>query len=92
MRPNEFIKENGIEKAIELYNSNDWSTVSEIFLHDLKRLIGSHDLLDEIDGIDGAQDRIYICEIDDCTSFSLGGYVYEISRIKQAIADVESCQ
>ena len=57
----------------------------------LKSLIESHDLLDEIDGVDGARDRIYLCEIDGCTSFSLGGYVYEVSQVKQAIADVESC-
>lgn len=96
MKANEFIKKYGLDEAIKYLKQCDGLDHvymgDGFYIDDLKRLIESHDLLDEIDGVDGAQDRIYICEIDDCTSFSLGGYVYEISRVKQAIADVESCQ
>ena len=90
MKANEFFKSMGIDGVRKFVKHNNIR--SGDMLNELKRLVESHDLLDEIDGIDGAKDRVYICEIDDCTSFSLGGYVYEISRVKQAIADVESCQ
>lgn len=81
MRANEFIKENGIEKARELYNSDDWSTVSEIFLHDLRLLIDSHEIVGNLGGLD-------------CVKFKLKLYesVSVVNRLKQAIADVESCQ
>ena len=80
MRPNEFIKENGIEKAIELYNSDDWSTVSDIFLHDLKCLIDSHDLVKAVGGLRKAKARA-------SNTFRPVG-----KNLLQAIADVESCQ
>ena len=84
MRPNEFIKENGIEKAIELYNSDDWSTVSDIFLHDLKRLIESHDLVQNMGGIDKSRE-IAIKEGD-------RGHIINEGLILGSIRDVESCQ
>ena len=95
MKANEFIKEYGLEEArehLEKCDGLDHVYMGDgFYIDDLKCLIESHDLLDEIDGVDGARDRIYFCEIDGCTSFSLGGYVYEVSQVKQAIADVESC-
>ncbi|MBF7687058.1 hypothetical protein [Acinetobacter rathckeae] len=98
MKANEYIKKYGIDEARKFLEVPSYSIdqlmmlKSGVDVREIERLVESHDLLDEIDGIDGARDRIYICEIDDCTSFSLGGYVYEISQVKQAIADVESCQ
>lgn len=98
MKANEFIKKYGIEEARKFLELSSYSIDqlmmlrSGLYTKELDRLIESHDLLDEIDGVDGAKYLVYICEIDDCMLFSLCGYVYEVSRIKQAIADVESCQ
>ena len=80
MKANEFIKRHGLEEARKMYNSDDWSTVSDIFLHDLKCLIDSHDLVKAVGGLRKAKARA-------SNTFRPVG-----KNLLQAIADVESCQ
>lgn len=96
MRANEYIKQYGLDKARELYNSDDWSTVSEYFLISLKRLIESHELVETYNGINGAKNtlNLFVASIEIGLYHGVDGVnsELEIPRIKQAIADVESCQ
>lgn len=81
MKANEFIKKYGLEEAKNLYCGNDWSTVSEIFLIDLKRLIESHNLVKDLGGLIVAK-RISDQAKED-------GFMYLYANIKQAVNEVE---
>lgn len=83
MRANEYIKKYGIDKARELYNSDDWSTVSEYFLISLKRLIESHEVVQKMSGLDECKRKMVIL-------VSMGDDRARI--LEKAVADVESCQ
>lgn len=102
MRANEYIREHGLDKARELVETSPLEKREErtdtkhykgglcefkhthldvcIDVNKLKHLIESHDLINELGGLN-------------CVKFKLGLYdsVSVISRLKQAIADVESC-
>ena len=96
MRANEFIKRHGLEEARKMYNSDDWSTVSDIFLHDLKRLIESHDLVGNFGGLKRAKRILKRSYQSWGTKVSVvwndKPFQCNISDLEQAIADVESCQ
>lgn len=96
MKANEFVKKHGIPLAemiindspswaksyflgVEEYEGSDFSQSYEdcISLNCLKRLVESYELVEKLGGLDEA--KIYVPD----------GYKSE--RLKQAIADVESC-
>ena len=106
MKANEFFKKHGWEAATNAVNSTseketaffetknieetkgvDGTTVSldvkvyRVSYLDVKKPIESHELINELGGLN-------------CVKFKLGLYdsVSVISRLKQAITDVESCQ
>lgn len=76
MKANEFFKAMGL-KAVKQFLENDNIRTKEMS-DELKRLVESHELVEKLGGLDGA--KIYVPD----------GYKSE--RLKQAIADVESCQ
>ena len=92
MKANEFFKAMGL-KAVKQFLENDNIRTKEMH-DDLKRLVESHELVkawqlpddcDELE-IDGA--RLYL----DCYAYySSDREKAELDRLKQAIADVESC-
>ncbi len=82
MKANEYLKEYGLKASREHL---DWMVRVEArqdihgwFMDDLKRLVEGHELVEKLGGLDEA--KIYVPD----------GYKSE--RLKQAIADVESCQ
>lgn len=76
MKANEFFKAMGL-KAVKQFLENDNIRTKEMS-DDLKRLIGSHELVEKLGGLKGAKE--YVPDN------------YKSGRLKQAIADVESCQ
>lgn len=76
MKASEFFKAMGL-KAVKQFLENDNIRTKEMS-DDLKHLVESHELVEKLGGLDGA--KIYVPD----------GYKSE--RLKQAIADVESCQ
>lgn len=76
MKVNEFIKDKGIDEAKRHLECYGWRNTP--FIIKLKRLVESHELVEKLGGLDEA--KIYVPD----------GYKSE--RLKQAIADVESCQ
>lgn len=78
MKANEFIKKYGIDIA---KNSLSKSEIESDFNNELKRLVDSHDLIRKVSGIN--KDKEILSEIE------VGDYA---DCLKQAIADVESCQ
>ena len=84
MKANEFVKENGIEKCKRIFDDLTDQGHTGYFYKDLKRLVKSHDLVESYDGLFEA--KIYA----DSEYRSLS--TPQITkRLKQAIADVESC-
>ena len=85
MNENEFVKSWGLKEAKELLkNGEGWCSIGGYVFHtdDLKRLVESHELVRIYGGIDVA---IYIRN----HNMLLPEFMPEL---KQAIADVESCQ
>ena len=82
MKANEFVKENGIEKCKRILDDLTDQGHNGGFYKDLKRLIESHELVKEHGSIERVKqyaDSAYTApEVEE--------------RLKQAIADVESCQ
>ena len=82
MKANEFFKKVGIE-AVRSYVA----AYEDALTGDLKRLVESHELVDVEGGID---------QVKDTFSFAFKHGADELTeygkRLKQAIADVESCQ
>lgn len=76
MKANEFIKKHGWEYAKHIL-TDDAPLVMDLNYTNLKRLVESHELVEKLGGLDEA--KIYVPD----------GYKSE--RLKQAIADVESC-
>lgn len=79
MKANEFIKKYGVEEARNTADRHK-ETVG-YFCKELKRLIESHDLIRKVSGLNKAKE--ILSEIED------GDYA---DLLKQAIADVKSCQ
>ena len=92
MKANEFFKAMGIN-AVKQFLENDNIRTKEMH-DDLKRLVESHELVlewklpedDEI-GLDGA--NLYL---DYYAHYTSDEEKAKLDRLKQAIADVESCQ
>ena len=83
MKANEFVKKFGIDgakaKADQLGILSDLGDKLSIFDEDLKRIVESHELIEKHGGLKEAYLKI-------------GFYSVNAEELKQAIADVESCQ
>ena len=76
MKANEFFKAMGIN-AVRQFLENDNIRTKEMH-DDLKRLVESHELVENWGGLDDAKFALQLVRYPD--------------RLKQAIADVESCK
>ena len=76
MKANEFIKKHGLEYAKHIAYEDSVILV-DLDYNDLKRLVESHELVEKLGGLSKA--KIYVPD------------GYKSGRLKQAIADVESC-
>ena len=103
MKANEFIKKSGINKAKKglklcIDSGKELHVIhgGKIDLDDLKRLVESHELVESYKGLHCAKNTLCLLQ----SSMEIGLYhgmdgvdaATEIPRLKQAIADVESCQ
>ena len=97
MKPNEYIRHMGIDRAkreVGLIGTIAVITSDKEWLSELKRLVESHDLVqewklpeDDESGLDGA--HLYL----DCYAYYTSDKEKaKLDRLNQAIADVESCQ
>ena len=77
MKANEYIKKYGVDCAKEILAHNQ-DLVNIGFFIDLKRLVESHELVENWGGLDDAKFALQLVRYPE--------------RLKQAIADVESCQ
>ena len=93
MKANEFVKKFGSKSAkywIDHFNNVNTlpdEFINTEFLGDLKRIVESHRLIEVEGGIDQVKDTFsfaYKHGADELTEYG--------KRLKQAIADVESCQ
>lgn len=87
MKANEFVKKYGWEYAKHILNEDSVILVDLDYAH-LKRLVESHELVESYGGLDKAKKRL-------STEHSEPYYNYSqrlVNSLKQAIADVESCQ
>lgn len=80
------------DSDLDIYvHSDDFKGVmdeSDVCIHDLKRLVESHELVESYGGLDKAKKKL-------STEQSEPYYNYSqqlVDSLKQAIADVESCQ
>lgn len=80
MTANDYFKKHGYKKCKAVCAQNGWLNTG--FWIQLKRLVGSHDLVEEHGGIGEA--KLFISDYSNDVS--------EIYDLKQAILDVESCQ
>ena len=89
MKANEFVKKHGLDEVKKILQCAPDFALSilddgdETDLCDLKRLIDSHEIVDQYGGL------VVIKECVDKTIFPLSD---RIARMKQAISDVEACQ
>lgn len=84
MQANEFIKKWGIERArreIILLGTEAVITSDQAWVDELKRLVESHDLVESFGCVEMA--KRYLDENLECE---------DSKTLRQAIADVESCQ
>ncbi|MHA5056383.1 hypothetical protein ACX2CK_06295 [Acinetobacter schindleri] len=86
MKANEFVKKYGISAASELVNESEWSIkqlalATTTSMLDLKRLVESHEVVEQFGGLEKAMDAVINQEAN---SRPMG-------QLAQAIADVESC-
>ena len=81
MKANEYINKYGVDCAKEILK-HDQYLMNFSFYIDLKRLIESHELVESYVGL---EDATKVCIQLYCKG-------EDISRLKRAIADVESCQ
>ena len=75
MKANEYFKKHGYRKCKAACAQNAWLNTG--FWIQLKRLVESHELVEKLGGINEAKN--YVPDS------------YKSDRLKQAIADVESC-
>ena len=76
MKANEYIKKYGVDCAKEILAHNQ-DLMNIGFFIDLKRLVESHELVENWGGLDDAKFALQLVRYPE--------------RLKQAIADVESC-
>lgn len=79
MKAEDLIKAKGIDKAVSHLQCYGWRKTP--FIIKLKRLVESHELVEFYGGVNGANGALKTMHFD----------VYTKARLKQAIADVESC-
>ena len=90
MKANELIKKFGLEESKALVNAQSW-TMRQIALSttvdtkELTRLVESHELVESFGGLEAANTIVGCAEVGGIATIN-------ISRLQQAIADVESCQ
>ena len=95
MKANEFLKDNGLTKCSRIVDDLTEQEVDSDFVKDLKRLVESHELVESFGGLKMAKESLknlpseyqsYTMTRDDT------GATTQSFKLKQAIADVESCQ
>ena len=94
MKANEYINKYGVDCAKEILKHNqDLMNIS--FFIDLKRLVESHELVKKMGGLNGAINSLSLLECSLAIDLYHGvvgvNAEAQISELKQAIADVESC-
>ena len=91
MKANEFLRDNGLTKCSRIVDDLTEQEVDSDFVKDLKRLIESHEIVEYIgNDLDGAK-QVYAFT-KDCVHIAMRDRMIPVIRLKQAIADVESCQ
>lgn len=96
MKANEFIKKYGVDEAKYFVDKviDHISMGDDFKAEELKRLIESHDLVKSYNGIYGAKNtlKLFLSSIEIGLYHGIDGVnsEFEIPRLKQAIADVES--
>lgn len=103
MKANEFVKLRGISYCKDLLIKADGCAAiqarednSRVSVDDLKRLVEAHEIIGLFKSLDHAKVEAQACEhskhSEILVKLNVGvGYIW-LSRVKQAIADVESCQ
>ncbi len=82
MKANEFLRDNGLTKCSRIVDDLTEQEVDSDFVKDLKRLVESHELVNDYYGLARAKEHAE----SNYTAPELR------AALKQAIADVESCQ
>ena len=82
MEANEFLRDNGIVKCSRIVEDLSEQGVDSDFTKDLKRLVESHELIEQYNGLFEAKELIRVSP--KLTS--------ELRWLAPAIADVESCK
>lgn len=82
MEANEFLRDNGIVKCSRIVEDLSEQGVDSDFTKDLKRLVESHELIEQYNGLFEAKELIRVSP--KLTS--------ELRWLAAAIADVESCK
>ena len=103
VRANEFVKKFGLEHTKYLIEDTELSefaihsscagkySMDTVCVSDLKRLVESHEIVEYIgNDLDGAK-QVYAFT-KDCVHIAMRDRMIPVIRLKQAIADVESCQ
>lgn len=93
MRANEFVKKFGLKLAQRDIAALDSGFIKHDdflehygfdILDDLKHLVESHELVEKLGGLEKCKGLVQVCIFKGRDSYA--------ARLKQAIADVESCQ
>ncbi|MEJ7887402.1 hypothetical protein WKH74_17135 [Acinetobacter baumannii] len=90
----EFMKEHGIEKARFVIGSAEVGGVVTPKILDLKKLVQSLELIEQIGGVEVAKGKVFIADFNDfkMINFLIGNkdFVVHIKRVQEAIADHEA--
>ena len=86
MKADEFLRDNGIVKCSRIVDDLTEQEVDSDFVKDLKRLVESHELVEECGGLDKAKERVALKEKLPNPN------VFYVLVVSSAIDDVESCQ
>ncbi|MBR7692090.1 hypothetical protein [Acinetobacter nosocomialis] len=90
----EFMKEHGIEKARFVIGSAEVGGVVTPKILDLKKLVQSLELIEQIGGVELAKGKVFIADFNDfkMIKFLIGNkdFVVHIKRVQEAIADHEA--
>ncbi|MCY3369060.1 hypothetical protein [Acinetobacter baumannii] len=90
----EFMKEHGIEKARFVIGSAEVGGVVTPKILDLKKLVQSLELIEQIGGVEVAKGKVFIADFNyfKMIKFLIGNkdFVVHIKRVQEAIADHEA--
>ncbi|MGN7668348.1 hypothetical protein [Acinetobacter baumannii] len=93
----EFMKEHGIEKARFVIGSAEVGGVVTPKILDLKKLVQSLELIEQIGGVEVAKGKVFIADFNDFNDFKMikflignKDFVVHIKRVQEAIADHEA--